>query len=150
VEAIIFTGIQGSGKSTFYYQRFFHTHLRINLDMLRTRRREDILIGACLQAGQRFVVDNTNPTRESREKYITAAQTARFRLVSYYFVPDTDAAIQRNAERIGRQHVPDKAIHATMRKLEVPTFSEGFDEIFAVQIDQHGTFEVERLLPESD
>jgi transcriptional regulator with XRE-family HTH domain len=37
VEAIIFVGIQASGKSTFYRERFFDTHLRINLDMLKTR-----------------------------------------------------------------------------------------------------------------
>jgi predicted kinase len=40
MEAVIFVGIQASGKSTFYCQRFFATHMRISLDMLRTRRRE--------------------------------------------------------------------------------------------------------------
>jgi predicted kinase len=150
VEAIIFTGIQGSGKSTFYYQRFFHTHCRINLDMLRTRRREDILINACIQAGQRFVVDNTNPTRESREKYIDVAQAADFRLISYYFIPVTEEALQRNAEREGRQRVPDKAIRATASRLEVPTSDEGFDEIYTARIDHLGVFQVERLYPDPD
>lgn len=37
VEGIIFVGIQPSGKSTFYHDRFSNTHLRINLDMLKTR-----------------------------------------------------------------------------------------------------------------
>jgi predicted kinase len=143
LEAIIFTGIQGSGKSTFYQQRFFHTHLRINLDMLRTRRREDILINACIRAGQRFVVDNTNPTRESRQKYIAAGKTAGFRLVSYYFIPDLEAAIRWNAERTGRQRVPDKAIHATLRKLEVPSYNEGFDEVYTVRVDQQGIFQID-------
>jgi predicted kinase len=150
VEAIIFTGIQGSGKSTFYFQRFFHTHLRINLDMLRTRRREDILINACIQAGQRFVVDNTNPTRGSRQKYIEAAKTSGFRLVSYYFIPDPEAAIRRNAERTGRQRVPDKAIHATARKLEVPTYDEGFDEIYLVRLDLNDRFQVQPVSNELD
>lgn len=40
MEAVILCGIQASGKSAFYSERFFHTHVRINLDMLRTRRRE--------------------------------------------------------------------------------------------------------------
>ena len=61
MEALIFVGLQASGKSTFYKERFFTTHLRINLDMLRTRHRERLLIGACLEAKQPFVVDNTNP-----------------------------------------------------------------------------------------
>jgi predicted kinase len=145
LEAIIFTGIQGSGKSTFYQQRFFHTHLRINLDMLRTRPREDILINACIQANQRFVVDNTNPTRESRKKYLAAARTAGFRLIAYYFDTVADEALARNAERTGRRRVPDKAIRATYRKLEPPAYDEGFTEIYKVQIDNNGEFQVELL-----
>ena len=40
MEAVILIGIQGAGKSTFYKDRFFNTHVRINLDMLKTRHRE--------------------------------------------------------------------------------------------------------------
>jgi len=36
MEAVIFTGIQAVGKSTFYKEHFFTTHVRINLDMLKT------------------------------------------------------------------------------------------------------------------
>jgi len=39
MEAIIFIGIQATGKSTFYKDNFFKTHIRINLDMLKTRKR---------------------------------------------------------------------------------------------------------------
>jgi predicted kinase len=74
VEAIIFIGIQGSGKSSFYKERFFRTHVRINLDMLRTRHREHAFLQTCLRTGQRFVVDNTNPTIEQRARYIVAAR----------------------------------------------------------------------------
>ena len=60
MEAVILIGIQATGKSTFYKEYFYDTHVRINLDMLKTRRREDILLQACIQAKQSFVVDNTN------------------------------------------------------------------------------------------
>jgi predicted kinase len=150
MEAIVFVGIQGSGKSTFYHQRFFHTHVRINLDMLKTRTRENILIHACIQARQRFVVDNTNPTREARQKYIAAANTAKFRLVACYFDSSPDEALLRNAERSGRARVPDKAIHATHRKLEPPAYSEGFDKIYSVRIDSAGEFQMELLPLDSD
>ena len=59
MELIIFMGIQAVGKSTFYQQRFFNTHIRINLDMLITRHREQILVNACLAAKQPLVLDNT-------------------------------------------------------------------------------------------
>jgi predicted kinase len=85
MEAVILIGIQAVGKSTFYYQRFFDTHMRINLDMLRTRRREQILVEACLTAKQSFVVDNTNVTRAERARYIPLARAAQFHIVGYYF-----------------------------------------------------------------
>jgi predicted kinase len=74
VEAVIFVGLQGAGKSTFYRERFFDTHLRINLDQLRTRHRERRLLQVCVETGLRFVVDNTNPTRVERQVYIRAAR----------------------------------------------------------------------------
>ncbi len=40
MEAVMFSGIQATGKSTFFQQRFFNTHVRINLDMLKTRNRD--------------------------------------------------------------------------------------------------------------
>ena len=51
MEAVLLIGIQASGKTTFYLERFSRTHLRLNLDMLRTRRRERLLLAACLEAG---------------------------------------------------------------------------------------------------
>ena len=53
---ILFIGIQATGKSEFYKRNFYKTHIRINLDMLKTRHRERILIGACLTAKQPFVI----------------------------------------------------------------------------------------------
>jgi len=42
MELIIFIGIQATGKSEFYKRRFYNTHIRINLDMLKTRNKEKI------------------------------------------------------------------------------------------------------------
>ena len=85
MEAVIFIGIQGAGKSSFYRERFFNTHIRINLDMLKTRHRERILLKACVEAKQPFVVDNTNVRIEERAKYIELAKAAQFHLTGYYF-----------------------------------------------------------------
>src|SRR6266853_479136 len=79
MEAVIFVGVQGSGKTTFYRDRFFETHVRINLDMLKTRHREQLLLAACLAAKQPFVVDNTNPLPSDRARYIGVAREAGFR-----------------------------------------------------------------------
>lgn len=54
MEAILPIGIQGAGKSSFYRERFFSTHIRINRDMLKTRYREEVLLHACILAKQPF------------------------------------------------------------------------------------------------
>ena len=92
MEAVIFIGIQGSGKSTFYKERFVDTHIRINLDMLKTRHREQYLVNACIVAKQAFVVDNTNPTRADRSRYIEPAKAAGFKVIGYYFQPRSKPA----------------------------------------------------------
>ncbi|HEX4951226.1 MAG TPA: AAA family ATPase [Blastocatellia bacterium] len=135
MQAIIFIGIQASGKSTFFQQRFFHSHIRLNLDMLKTRHREQILLRACLEAKQPFVVDNTNATRADRAKYISAAKDAGFSVVGYYFQSKLKDAIGRNQRRSGKALIPVKGIMATHRKLELPSFEEGFDQLFYVALN---------------
>ena len=145
MQAVIFIGIQASGKSSFYKERFFNTHVRINLDMLRTRNREDILLHACLQAKQPFVVDNTNPTVQSRAKYVEAARDARFHIIAYYFDSNLQEAIIRNTSRTGKAQVPSLAITMTQRKLQRPTLDEGFHALYRVCLVSSGEFLVEEL-----
>src|SRR5947199_5591332 len=99
MDAVIFIGLQAAGKSTFYQRQFFKTHIRLSLDMLRTRHREQILLQACLVAKQPFVVDKTNPTAAERARYIVPAREYRFRVVGYYFPPDVQASLRRNTSR---------------------------------------------------
>ena len=61
MEAVIFIGIQATGKSSFYRERFSDTHVRINLDMLKTRAREKVLLEACLLARQPFALTDIEP-----------------------------------------------------------------------------------------
>lgn len=138
-------GLQASGKSTFCKERLFQTHIRINLDMLRTRHRENIYINASFQAKQPFVVDNTNPTVEDRRKYIELAKKHDFRVIGYYFEPDYAESIQRNEVRSGKERIPEIGIKSVMKKLQAPQFDEGFDELYRVRTGQ-GTFYVEELI----
>ena len=141
MQAIIFTGIQASGKSTFYQQRFFSTHLRLSLDMLNTRNKEARLLECCLALQQRFVIDNTNPTVDDRARYIAPAKERKYQVVGYYFQTDLQSAIERNAGRAGKACIETAGILATHRRLQLPSFAEGFDELFYVRI-ANGTFEV--------
>src|SRR5919202_3032505 len=110
MEAVIFVGIQASGKSSFYRERFFRTHVRLSLDMLRTRHRERLLLRACLEAKQPFVVDNTNPRAADRARYVEPARAAGFRIVGYYFPAALGEALARNAARPPAERVPAKGV----------------------------------------
>lgn len=146
MEAVIFVGIQGAGKSTFCREYFFDSHIRINLDMLRTRYREKLLLEACLEAKQKFVVDNTNLTREEREKYIAQAKSCGFKITGYYFQTNLEKALERNNRREGKAKIPEKGLFAALKRLQIPIFEEGFDELFRVRISDENRFVVEEFV----
>lgn len=137
MEAIIFIGIQATGKSTFYKEKFFNTHMRISLDMLNTRNKEQKLLELCLELQQRIVIDNTNSTIAERHKYIARAKENKFRIVGYYFESKISEAKQRNSGRTGKARILDAGLHSTFSKLEPPQYAEGFDELFFVSIREN-------------
>jgi predicted kinase len=143
MEAIILIGIQGSGKTTFYRQRFFDTHVRVSLDLLRTRERERILIAACLAAQQPLVIDNTNVRASERAVYISAAKAAGIRTVGYFFRAELRAAIARNNKRQDKKPIPVPGLIGTYKRLEPPKKEEGFDELHSVTLTAENQFVVE-------
>jgi predicted kinase len=84
MQAIIFMGIQATGESTFYAQRFANTHVRINLDMLKTRYREQRLLETCLEVQQPLAIDNTNPTLEDRQRYLIPVKQHKLEAIGYF------------------------------------------------------------------
>ena len=143
MEIVILMGIQASGKSTFCRERFYETHVRINLDMLKTRNRERRMIQACLETNQPFIVDNTNPSQEDRQRYILPARAAHFRVVGYYFQSQIEDCKGRNENRSKTSCVPVAGLLGTYARLELPALDEGFDELYYVKIGDDGQFIVE-------
>lgn len=144
MECIILVGIQATGKTEFYLRRFFKTHVRINLDMLKTRKRETILVDACIKAKQSFVVDNTNPTTTDRKKYIDKAKQAGYTIICYYFDSTFENAMMRNERRKGIEKVPVIAIRTILSRLEIPDIEEGIDELYYVTIADERRFVVRK------
>jgi predicted kinase len=142
MEAILFIGVQGSGKTTFYLQNFSATHTRISRDILKTRHRQELLITECLAAKQPFVVDNTNFLRVQRAEIIRRAKAAGFRVIGYYFRCELRDALQRNSQRQG-QVIPRVGVVVTYKRLEPPTWAEGFDDLRVVEINAANEFIVQ-------
>ena len=139
MDAILFMGIQGSGKTSFYKESFFDTHVRVSRDMLKTRNRELLLVSACLAARQDFVVDDTNASKSNRAEYVAAAKAAGFRVIGYYFRTPLRA---RNRRRADRHVVPVPGVLATFKRFQPPAWSEGFDELHLVETGKENEFSV--------
>lgn len=138
--AAVFIGIQGSGKSTFY-EEFLPDYIHVNLDELHTRNMENKTIQFCFENLRSFAVDNTNPTKEDRQRYIPLAKENGYKVVGYYFESKIADCIERNNHRQGKAKVPEKAIAATYNKLELPSYDEGFDKLYYVSI-RDGEFSI--------
>lgn len=138
MQCVIFMGIQATGKTSFFKERFSDTHVRVNMDMLGTRNREKRLIEVCLETGIPFVVDNTNPARSARSPYISMAKAKGFGVIGYYFSSRVADALLRNGQRQGDARIPDAGVLGTAARLELPSLEEGFDELFYVTLNADG------------
>jgi predicted kinase len=146
MELVLFIGLQGSGKSSFYRERFAATHVHVSKDLWPNARKREArqrrLIAQALAEGRSVVVDNTNPLVEERAPLIALGRERGARVVGYAFESDLEVCLARNAGRVGRARVPDKALHITWRKLRWPSYAEGFDALFHVRVDPEGGFHV--------
>lgn len=114
----------------------FDTHVRLSLDMLRTRPKELRLFEACLKGRISCVVDNTNVTRAERARYIPLAKADRFRIIGCCFETSLKTALEQNLKRT--RYVPEYAIRSRHIDLEPPMLDEGFDELRSVQLKDGG------------
>lgn len=132
----ILIGIQASGKTTFVH-RFLPEYEYISLDQLHTRSNEQKALENALKKGLSFVVDNTNPTKVERKKYLDLAKAKGYKAVGLYFRSAIEECLQRNKQRTGKAQVPLKAILATAKRLEQPSYAEDFDELYYVKIENN-------------
>jgi predicted kinase len=79
----------------------------------------------------------TNSTAKDRQQYIDKAKQFKFKVIGYYFECTVGEAITRNKNRKGKEVVPDAGIGGTFKKFQIPSFEEGFDELYKVRIVNH-------------
>ena len=146
LECVIFVGLPGAGKTTFYGQRFAATHRHVSKDLRPNAagrdRRQQRAIDDALGAGASVVVDNTNPTRAERAAIVGIARARGARIVGYFFDVTTRDAVARNAGRAGREKVPNVAIFTVAKRLEAPMMAEGFDQLFRLRLQPDRTFAI--------
>lgn len=137
LELIIFVGLQGSGKTTWYHEHLAATHVHVSKDLMPNARnretRQQQQIEEALSGGRSVVVDNTNPSVDSRAPLIAIGHRHRARVIAVYFEAHVPTSLMRNRAREGKARVPDVAIFQTKKQLVPPSRDEGFDEIRIIQ-----------------
>jgi predicted kinase len=131
-EAIIFVGLPGSGKTTYFTNHLAATHAHVSRDVQQTPEREAAVFRECLRAGRSLVIDNTNTTRAARAPYIREAKAAGFTLLGYFFNTPVRTANGRNNHRKDKQPIPVPAILRASKRLQPPSLDEGFHQIRTV------------------
>jgi hypothetical protein len=64
-------------------------------------------------------------------------------VIGYYLRSDLNSALERNSRRTGKARIPDKGLFDSAKRLQIPSYEEGFDELFYVWIDDQSIFVVE-------
>ena len=150
MEVAILIGIQASGKSQFYREHLAGSYRLISLDVLKTRQREARSMEECFARRESFVVDNTNPRKEDRWRYIDAARKHNFKVIGYYFEPDLAESLKRNEQRLGKARVPKVAIFGILKRLQKPSMAEGFDRLFLVRSAPGNSFVIEEAAEKNE
>ena len=142
----VLVGLQASGKTTFCQQVLGAGYVHVSKDNFPNARnrqaRQLRLVREALAAGRDVVVDNTNPSPAEWQPLIEVARQGGANVVAYWFPPDLDGSMRRNAGRDGRSRVPEPGITATMAKMCRPGTADGFDAVFTVRLDDRSGFEV--------
>ena len=141
---VILMGLQASGKSTFFATEFKEKGYElISLDLLKTRRKEAEILQKCIDDNKNCVIDNTNPTKTDRARYIVPGKHSDFRVVGYFLQSKLRECLERNDKR--ERQVSHKGILATFNKIEMPSLDEGFDELNFVSIE-NGEFKISKWI----
>ena len=146
---VILVGLPASGKSTFFQTHFAGTHRHVSKDLMPNIRnrvqRQRELIAQALTHGQSVVVDNVNASAAERAHLIALGRGHGSRIIGYHFDSRVHECLERNATRGGRQRVPDVAVYVAAKRLEVPSYAEGFDCLYRVRLVGQSDYEITAL-----
>jgi DNA 3'-phosphatase len=118
-EVVIFVGPPGANKSTMY-NRKYKDYIYINKDTQKTREMKLYL--NALQTGKSIVVDDTNPSAETRKKFIDPAKNKGYKITILHFVIPGH---NYNAKREGVKKVKTLAYSMFYNRFNIPTSEEG-------------------------
>ena len=127
---VIMVGSPASGKSFYSHElETTYGYLRINKDDMKSDAVMMKAFDSGLKDGRNIVIDGTNPTKESRSKWITIARKASYEITIVWMNFPMYVVEFLNNYRIAKNknqnsHVPTVAMRVYYKKLEIPLQSE--------------------------
>jgi len=138
-ELIVCVGFPASGKSTLSKRYLVPAgYAHVNRDTLKTQDKCVKAASDALSNGKSVVIDNTNPSKETRASYIVLAKKAKVPVRCFLFDIKEELAHHLNyyRERLTNgeeKHVPRIGYNIYKKKFEPPTMAEGFAEIRSIK-----------------
>jgi DNA 3'-phosphatase len=84
---VLFVGMPGSGKTTYYHQNLQPLeYVHANQDLLGTKAKVLKVVSDSMQHGLNVCVDATNPRQQRRVEFYNLAQSNDYNIVVIYFV----------------------------------------------------------------
>jgi bifunctional polynucleotide phosphatase/kinase len=126
---VIMVGAPASGKSYYSLGLESKGFVRINKDTMKTDKVAEKAFNAAFKDGRNIVIDNTNPTKETRAKWIASAKKASYSVTIVWmnfpmavveFLDNYRIYKNKNQDT----HVPAVAMRVYYKKLEAPTQDE--------------------------
>ncbi|WP_308307447.1 AAA family ATPase [Streptomyces sp. ISL-10] len=147
LDVAVLVGLQAAGKSTFYRRCLADAYALVSKDLFprsarNKQQRQMRLVAQALSAGTPVAVDNANPSPDEWQPLIALAHARGATATAYWFPPDVEGSLLRNAVREGGERVPDVGVRATLRRLRRPALTDGFDAVHEVRFDGAGGFRV--------
>ena len=140
-EVVIFVGYPASGKTTFFREHLEPKgYCHVNRDTLGSWQKCVAKCTELLKTGKRVAVDNTNPDRESRMRYIEVAKKFGVPARCFRFLTSLEHCKHNNRFREltatakdKRGKVNDMVFNMFKSKFLEPTLEEGLTAIVKIE-----------------
>lgn len=155
---VLMHGFPASGKTSFVKRHLIpRGYVWVNQDTMQTFARCARATREALAGGKSVVVDNTNPDRNARAKYIELAKAPglNIKVIALSMLTPKELAQHLNIVRervsMGKlPHVPNVAYHAYQKRAQDPDWSEGIDRMGTIRfmprfLSEHEKFMFTRL-----
>lgn len=122
---IIMVGMPGCGKSSLSNK--LDNYVRINMDSLKTMNKCLTMCESLLKTNQNIIIDNTNPDKKSRSKYIELAKTYNYKIIIIKFETTEEICKHNIKYRLikGGANIPEIVFRVYKKYYEEPTDDEG-------------------------